>query len=533
MRAPTQPRAQSKTRATAGAPGGRSLIAALLTSACAGGPVAVAMSAGAVGDPSVVSDGHTGCTIVTAYLDTDGDGHGDAATAESVCAADVFGVDVGDDCNDGRADVFPGAPELCGTVDFDCDGIASGLGVCEYDLFAGASVALTGGAMIMVPDLTGDGEPDWMVTSSSWFEVVAGPVVSGLSDDLPTLGYKLPFMVSAGGWAAEADVTGDGIRDLWTVGDPDAWVTPHLWAGPFLEGKPPELVVDLIGVTGSVASHSDLTGDGIGDVWMGSSTGNQAYLLAGPITRDLDVANALVTIVDDIAEESWNNESFGEYVAVLGDLDGDGVDELVGQDVDPFSSEFGEPQAASTGDLVIVSAADRGAVHTAEALVVAGNSGPSIPLGDVDGDGFGDVAATACDYVVACVLYGPLVTGEFKDQVSTRLTLYGSAFNYAPATVGDLNGDGTKDLFLGLGPAGYAVTTGPALGTLDLRDAAHALVLAPDETYFGSIENSFHVIRPTIGMSELDGDGDGVIDLVYSGSIGGRPTVFPGTMLQL
>lgn len=51
---------------------------------------------------------------VIAARDLDADGHGDA----------LCGAAPGDDCNDGEASVYPGAPELCDGLDNDCDGPA-------------------------------------------------------------------------------------------------------------------------------------------------------------------------------------------------------------------------------------------------------------------------------------------------------------------------------------------------------------------------------------------------------------------------
>ena len=58
----------------------------------------------------------------TYYLDQDGDGFGDPATAYiDLCA--TSGLDVAEDCDDTDGAVFPGADELCNGRDDDCDGV--------------------------------------------------------------------------------------------------------------------------------------------------------------------------------------------------------------------------------------------------------------------------------------------------------------------------------------------------------------------------------------------------------------------------
>ncbi len=63
----------------------------------------------------VVDEGVTG----TFFADEDGDGFGDPATSLEACEG---AVDNDRDCDDTRADVFPGADEVCDDVDSDCDG---------------------------------------------------------------------------------------------------------------------------------------------------------------------------------------------------------------------------------------------------------------------------------------------------------------------------------------------------------------------------------------------------------------------------
>ena len=88
-----------------------------------------------------------GTVAVTTYLDADGDGFGDPATAlsetplASSCTPDPTRTTLAGDCDDADRSRFPAAPELCDSVDQDCDG----------------SVDEDAGDVLQYPDGDGDG----------------------------------------------------------------------------------------------------------------------------------------------------------------------------------------------------------------------------------------------------------------------------------------------------------------------------------------------------------------------------------------
>ncbi len=68
-------------------------------------------------------DGDASVGLLEWFADSDGDGFGDADSSVLACEApDDSYVDNADDCDDTAATVYPDAPELCNSIDDDCDG---------------------------------------------------------------------------------------------------------------------------------------------------------------------------------------------------------------------------------------------------------------------------------------------------------------------------------------------------------------------------------------------------------------------------
>ncbi|RMH14174.1 MAG: hypothetical protein D6701_11545, partial [Gemmatimonadetes bacterium] len=174
------------------------------------------------------------------YLDTDGDGYGDAATALTACAPpDDRYVAAAGDCDDEEDTTHPEAPELCDGLDNDCDGEAD-------------EAPTTGGGSYY-RDADGDGHGD--------------PIDSRCT---PAEGY-----VSQGGdcddstdqvHPGRAEVCNDGLDNNCNgSADGCAWdPSIDMLAGLMLEG-------DELDVLGSGGLLADLDGDGEQEVVIGAN----------------------------------------------------------------------------------------------------------------------------------------------------------------------------------------------------------------------------------------------------------------------
>src|SRR5947207_404657 len=160
----------------------------------------------------------------------------------------------------------------------------------------------------------------------------------------------------------------------------------------------------------------DVNGDGIPDLIIGAPSNDavagfagRAYLFYGPLTGNIDAASA-----DAIITGSFANESFGASVASAGDMNGDGVNDLI----------VGAPRfplnGTDTGRAYIFYGPIAGSMIATQAdAIIFGEDldddfGVSVDrAGDVNGDGVDDVIVGADQLFnegtgKAYVFYGPL-----------------------------------------------------------------------------------------------------------------------------
>lgn len=368
--------------------------------------------------------------------------------------------------------------------DLDLDGV--------QDLAVGARSDDDGGEdagatyiLFMNPDLT--------VKSASKISATTGGLGTGVLDAGDFFGYSL---------ASPGDLNNDGIQDL-TVGAPND-DDGNLDAGAFYN-----LFLDRTGAVQSFQKVSNTTGgltpgnlglplsegdffgqaagaigdfndDGFADVALGAPRdddggNNQGALWLLSLEQGGSVASTTKISAPDLplGTLSPGDEFGGRHVANIGDLDGDGRDELA---VGAFHDDDGGTNTGalytlffnddlSVRDVQKISALEGGLT---ESLADEDLFGMTVaPLGDLDGDGIPDIAVgnnrddDGGDDTGAVFFFLMNADGTVKAEAKISATddfgfdtldlIEGERFGRALGFVGDLAGDGSQVLAVGAG----------------------------------------------------------------------------------
>jgi|GEM_PF-1257952 len=358
---------------------------------------------------------------------------------------------------------IPGVIDLAtldGTEGFIINGIEDG----EY----------TGYSVSNLGDINGDGIDDLIIGAPEAYDYYAGPnsgrsyVVFGgstvgntglieLSDLDGTNGFILngvAFNDYSGKSVSNAgDVNGDGFQDL-IIGAPG----PDVYAGPIIPIPPFAYNGSFPGQSYVVFGGNDI-GD-TGNIELASLNGDNGFVINGAIPYDFA----------------------GYFVSNLGDINGDGLDDLI---VGAFNSGY----TGEGASYVIFGATDLGSTSVFEVTDLDGSNGFVLEginrgdasgiavsnAGDINGDGFGDIiiGAQGADpngfysgesYVVFGGLNigssGSFDLGSLDGHNGFALNgiFAGDYSGVAVSNAGDINGDGIDDLIIGAeeaSPNGY------------------------------------------------------------------------------
>ena len=515
----------------------------------------------------------------TWYTDADGDGWGDPDDSIQACEQPEGTVVDGTDCDDDEPEINPDADEICwDDIDNDCDDEVDEPCVIPDDYpLEGADAVLygpfeggrAGWDVASAGDVNADGYDDLLIgapeaawegselegsyvagSSTGAVMLVHGPVSGDLdltdADAWLQGTYDEEGHISLEtGWsvAGVGDTNGDGYDDI-LVGAPDYKLDSYgklwhygmaaLFLGP-ITGLDHTWAADATWTGGyysltgyDVAGAGDVNGDGLDDVLIGAPggdltdlAGGEAYVFLGSTEATLSSENRLATLYTDSYADSAGNA-----VHSAGDVDGDGLDDIiVGAYYESSTVESGGAAylvlSPVSGDMSLQDAhltvwGDSDYQHVGQALTDAG---------DLDGDGYDDfvlgvtLSHDLAEYGgAAYVFYGDAHGGQSGDVVSesASATLSGDTYcdlaGGSVSSAGDVDGDGKDDILIGR--SWYAkdnfeeglswLVLGPITGSYALDDVAHTRFEGTD------VDDQAGVAVSSAG----DVDADGLSDIL-------------------
>ena len=263
-------------------------------------------------------------------------------------------------------------------------------------------------------DVNGDGYDDLVVGAVQYDH--------GQTDE----GRVFVFYGSANGLSASADWTAEGNQDTAYFGT-------------------------------AAGTAGDVNGDGYADLVVGAFQYDNGQTDEGRVLVYHGSANGLSTTPDWTTESDQAGAYFGRSAATAGDVNGDGYSDVVvgaygydnGQDAEGRAYVYyGSPAGLSTT-----------ANWTAEGNQAGAHFGHDVgTAGDVNGDGYADLAVGAIDYDHgqanegrgrAFVYYGSPTGLSMTAGWTAEGDQDGARFSYPVRTAGDINGDGYADLAVG------------------------------------------------------------------------------------
>ena len=257
-----------------------------------------------------------------------------------------------------------------------------------------------------------------------------------------TFNTPLVLMSDGASQVAIGDMTGDGLPDL---------VSADFNVSLFVQTSPGTFAAPVALYPGGAnwVAVGDLNGDGAPDVVLTDGVGVKLLLHTGAASATTYAAPV------SVFTQTANQNLQGANIIAIGDVDGDGLNDLVITDPGPTGG------AAQTVNILLQDPANHGTFLAAVAYPIATQDiVQSIVLADLEGTGKLDIVIGE-RHAVAVLLHDPANPGKFL-----AATVYASP-GANQVTVADINGDGHPDIVVSNGlstpTVNNVVTTRPGV----------------------------------------------------------------------
>ncbi len=340
---------------------------------------------------------------------------------------------------------------------------------------------------------------------------------------------------SFGAAIAGADSNGDGYSDL-AIGAPTVsdYSIPNFGTVWMFPGSASGLGNDAFNVRGlassttagrfgSALSFTDYNADGFPELFVGAPTETGPAGAGQGFSYLVRAARRLSNTVDTTVQGTQGGAQLGHALAT-GDVNGDGYADVA---VGLIGFDTGSTDVGRV-ELYLGAAGGFNVVPDAviNGTTTGGKFGDSLAIGDFNRDGFGDLVVGAPAQGVAgeALIYRG-GPGAFNVTVDVTLTLTqaGARFGDAVANAGDLNGDGAVDLIVGAPGADVGANVDYGVAYLYLGGNGGPATSPANALIAQAPSREFGINAAGIG----DVNGDGIGDVAIAGM---SSSVFSGSL---
>ena len=405
-----------------------------------------------------------------------------AATLQCNQLGALFGISVsgaGDINGDGYSDVIAGATlydnvQTSEGAAFVFFGSAAGINTTATVLESNQANAQMGRSVASAGDVNGDGYSDVIAGANAYNNGQTGEggafVYHGSASGISTTAASLlEYNQASAGMgrsvACAGDVNGDGYSDV--------IVGAHLYDGGqgnegaifIYHGSASGLSASYNAIAESnntnanlgycVSSAGDVNADGYSEVIAGAIQYSNGNLGEGAFFVYHGSASGISTTPAAIVEGNQTSAVMGISVASAGDVNGDGYSDVIAGARDYFNGELDEGRAyVYHGSATGINTTANSIIENNQASAFLGFSVCS--AGDVNGDGFSDVAVGAVNHDngelnegAVFIYHGSAAGINITAAAMLENNLASAGFGFAVSCAGDVNGDGYSDLLVG------------------------------------------------------------------------------------